>query len=259
MNSSERVSRQNSTSHESQPLLPANTNDKKSKTSGSTGPNLIQKIYSVASTVLQLIIGWSFDDVQGNYGKKIEKAHLITLMGKFLEGKNHFNFIPNYLTGSIVQSDAADINRRIKEPILEGNKKPIFIPLVINNHRLFEPIHIVALVIDPSTKKVEYFDSKGVAAEDKWIDENHTVKDFIDVVIKDVDDGEKAVGDYEFVQNKIVHQLDIHNCGAYVAYYAQRRFKENQSSMPTDICRCKITQIREDMRKEMRKIGFPGY
>jgi hypothetical protein len=56
----------------------------------------------------------------------------------------------------------------------------------------------------------------------------------------------------KLLENNICQQFDIHNCGAYVAYFAKQRFTD-QGQKAGDIMRAnigihKITEIRKEMK-----------
>ncbi len=89
-------------------------------------------------------------------------------------------------------------------------QKRICIPFVLKG-RIRN--HVVAIYIDLTANKVEYYDPKGLTINDRNDPR-------LNQLLKRV---WEKFGDYTLVENTQKHQYDCHNCGVYVLSYFYRR------------------------------------
>lgn len=213
------------------------------------GPSNLVKLCSVIVTIATWVFGRDVNDAMGNKGKQIGGIQFTNYIGNLKNKEKNFEFISDYVSGKLEYEDRLKINNQIRAALEKNSEKPIFIPLVLGSNGLIEAAHIVALVIDPKNKKIEYFDSKGVIAGNRLMDkEEHTMGAFLKEATADLDYS------YEIVQNKITQQFDVHNCGAFVACYAKNRFDTSQENpigveaINTSISYRDIQEIRSKMK-----------
>jgi len=106
-------------------------------------------------------------------------------------------------------------------PYLEGNKTLYAIPLVLTG-----PIeHMVTFVVDTDKNQVEYFDPKGRSILDSEgarlnkLDHPEIIDVYFAILEK--------YGNFEtrVLENRLPHQRDVNNCGAFVLRYIENRAK----------------------------------
>ncbi|MFI5344171.1 MAG: hypothetical protein ACHQUC_08120, partial [Chlamydiales bacterium] len=128
-----------------------------------------------------------------------------------------YNYVGSFLEPdfTIQAKNAHDILNELQPPSSNINPNlPTVMPFVIPKSR-FSENHVVLIVIKDNT--ICYVDPKGPTIDDQKTKDGVLLKELL----------AKAFPGKEIVQNSVVHQECITNCGAYVCKFARDILKDN--------------------------------
>lgn len=219
--------------------------------------SVVNKFISVITTIVMLIFGKNSEDARGNRGLQLTNINLKMYIGKLQNTENtenSYNFVPvlDYINKHLKAENVIPILNKINELLKPTTDTPVYIPIVLKGNSPLESQHIVCIVVDPKTKKIEYFDSQGVTADNKRIEDGLLMMDLLKNIKSML--GISRKGAYAIIQNTKSHQMDCHNCGAFVGYYAQERFKPGNPATAGAIFNSEISMFRDihPIRNKMR-------
>jgi hypothetical protein len=88
------------------------------------------------------------------------------------------------------------------------------------------------VLIDKEKKTIDYFDSKGITSENKIFKDGTTMKSILDelsLICQNKDQNHE----YTIQENATILQLDSHNCGAFVSWFAVNRITKTAQDIIT--------------------------
>lgn len=220
--------------------------------------SILNKFLSGITTIAMIIFGKNSSDARGNRGLQLTSPELRNYIGKLEYENKNFSSVLDFVEGSFELKNTNTLLSKL-EKSLNAKNLPVFIPIVLKGNSPIEAQHIVCIVVDPQTKKIEYFDSQGVTADNRVVDGDLHMIDLLNGIksILNKPDSGKAEN-YTIVQNTKSHQMDCHNCGAFVGYYAKERFKKENPSSAGKIFNTEISLIHDihPIRNEMKISGW---
>ena len=120
-----------------------------------------------------------------------------------------------------------NLENAIKDFYNDPTQGKLAIPLILPSLSLLEEKHIVMIFIDKDTNSLEYFDSKGITSENRYLKAKNKMSDVLSSLKKVFPNKNDII----IQENASVLQMDCHNCGAYITWFAARRLQDNATNI----------------------------
>jgi len=232
-----------------------------------TGPTLINKVYSVATTGIQAAIGrfypYEYKENSDPAIRSMQKR--VANGGAQLGGNDVYKFIEeisrnspvNHMTCFYFQAGVSiqtlTLNE-IKQNIDQASKHfnltlPICIPINFGAFGVFERNHIASIIIKDNV--VDYNDSKGVLSKNKPLKDDHNLQDILEYC------REKFTNEGDIAENPYIHQYDCHNCGVFVCRHIYSKIHQDQLMGTMDTNAPSLGEI-QNFRVLINQIAYEG-
>lgn len=225
------------------------------------GATLLGQLLNVATTGVDKIDGLFHQSArQGKFAQIIEKPgqNLFSNICKrffhrIVKEKKELNLFDCFYTSehSVTDFTLRDLKRFLNDEIMEKehdlNTGLFCIPIVVGRNALFEARHMVVIQIMKNT--VYYYDSQGIASEQRKLQDGSTLRNFIEMIQEILTDGSGGI-----VENGTIHQWDIYNCAAYVSHYVFQTMilgKTHAELERAELPHSYIQQFRQAMAKDL--------
>lgn len=219
------------------------------------GAGIPGKILSVIQTIIDNLSAQfsKSRDIMGNYGRVLTSHPVIQYLDKLAENEN-FTHCSTFAVRSFKgkKDDISILKGDIEVFSQDPKQTKLAIPMILPQKSLFERKHIVMVFIDKDSNTIEYFDSKGITGENQTLISKKTMKD---VLLELAGTYQEQTGKSpEIQENAEVLQMNCHDCGAYVSWFANKRLSETaQEIISKGLSSDTIRKFREEMKTKIKE------